>query len=167
MESHILMVAGPPKQGHLRHMDRGGVAILWKTSANWEVKQEIVSDHASHQSVHQCATWTIQSKRFLYPIHITGVYTSPNGTGTEDFYHTLEQQNKFPPPTHMFTPATLMPTSRKNLRKHSRRYQSEQYPHEKGTCPGMTRPTCATPRPPPTWAQSRTTQPRRIEVDYY
>ena len=48
----ILMVAGPPKQGHLRHIDRGGVAILWKTSANWEVKQEIVSDHASHQSVH-------------------------------------------------------------------------------------------------------------------
>ena len=41
----ILMVVGPPKQGHLRHIDRGGVAILWKRSANWEVKQEIVSDH--------------------------------------------------------------------------------------------------------------------------
>ena len=26
----ILLVAGPPKQGHLRHIDRGGVAILWK-----------------------------------------------------------------------------------------------------------------------------------------
>ena len=100
----IFMVAGPPKQGHLRHTDRGGVAIVWKSSANWEVKQEILSDHTSHQSAHQCATWTIKSKQFSHPIHITGVYITPTGTGTEDFYHTLEQQNKFPPlHTHVFT----------------------------------------------------------------
>jgi hypothetical protein len=70
----IFMVAGPPKQGHLRHTDRGGVAIVWKSSANWEVKQEILSDHTSHQSAHQCATWTIKSKQFSHPIHIIGVY---------------------------------------------------------------------------------------------
>jgi hypothetical protein len=99
-----ILMAEPPKQGHLRHIDRGGVAILWKSSANWEVKQEIVSDHTSHQSAHQCDTWTIKSKQFSHPIHITGVYITPTGTGTEDFYHTLEQQNKFPPlHTHVFT----------------------------------------------------------------
>jgi hypothetical protein len=100
----ILMVEGPPKQGHLSHIDRGGVAILWKNSANWEVKQEIVSNHTSHQSEHQCVTWTIRSKHFSHPIHMTGVYISPNGTGTEEFYHILEQQRKFSPlHTHVFT----------------------------------------------------------------
>jgi hypothetical protein len=112
----ILMVAGPPKHGHLRHIDRRGVAFLWKSSANWEVKQEIVSDHTSHQSAHQCATWTIKSKQFSHPIHITRV--SPNGTGTEDFYHTLQQQNKFPDPSQTFSLAILTPTSRKNKKKH-------------------------------------------------
>ena len=35
---------------------------------------------------------------------MTGVYISPNGTGTEEFYHILEQQRKFSPlHTHVFT----------------------------------------------------------------
>ena len=35
---------------------------------------------------------------------MTGVYISPNGTGTEELYHILEQQRKFSPlHTHVFT----------------------------------------------------------------
>jgi hypothetical protein len=55
-------------------------------------------------NLHINAPRNIKSKQFCHPIHITGVYISSNGTGTEDFYHTLEQQNKFPPlHTHLFT----------------------------------------------------------------
>ena len=100
----IHMVSGPPMKGHLKHIDRGGIAILWRKALNWKVKQDIACEYKTHQSAHQCATWTITSKRFLHPLHITGVYVSPRGKDTEGFFQTIEQQCKFPPQhTHIFT----------------------------------------------------------------
>jgi len=98
------MVSGPPMKGHLRHRDRGGIAILWRKALNWKVKQEVACEYKTQQSAHQCATWTITSKRFLHPLHITGVYVSPRGKETEEFFQTIEQQCKFPPQhIHVFT----------------------------------------------------------------
>ena len=163
------MVAGPPKQGHLRHIDRGGVAILWKTSANWESKTR----NSIRPRFAPIGTLTSAPRGQSSPNASYTQYTLPEYipalTGQAPKISTTPSSNRTssPHPPHMFTLAILMPTSRKNLKKHPWRCQSEQYPHEKETWPGMTHPASATPRPPPTWALSRITQPRRNEGDCY
>jgi hypothetical protein len=115
----ILMVAGPPKQGHLRHIDRGGVAILWKTSANWESKTRnsirpriapIGTSSAPRGQSSPNASYT----QYTLPEYI------PALTGQAPRTSTTPSSNKtsFPHSTHTFTLAILMPTSRKNKKKH-------------------------------------------------
>ena len=55
------MVSGPTVRGKIQYLNCGGMAILWKKTSNLVVSQEIVSDYTTHQSVHQCANWTVTS----------------------------------------------------------------------------------------------------------
>ena len=92
----LKLVAGPQMTGDKKHLYRGGVALLTRISSNLTVQQKVVADPSSG-FVHQAATWTITSPSLAQPIHVTGVYVSPNGDRTEEFFNLLSQQHAFPP----------------------------------------------------------------------
>ena len=121
--------------------------------------------HTSHQSAHQCATWTIKSKELLHPIHIPGVYVNPNGKGDEDFYQTLEQQSKSPPThTHAFT-GDFNAHVAEELEEALSTLPAGTVPQRKGDITlDATSRLCHT-RPLPTWALSRAAHPPDSEED--
>jgi len=63
-----------------------------------KLEQHRITDGANGSSHwHQAVAWTIRSPLIASPIHITGVYVSPSEGEVEEFFHTLTQQDHYPP----------------------------------------------------------------------
>ena len=92
---NISLVSGPQMTGSRGHAHRGGVEILTRISSNITGKHTIIADSSSGFT-HQAATWSLTSPSLPCPIHVTGVYVSPNGDRTEEFFNLLSQQQVFP-----------------------------------------------------------------------